>query len=107
MEELSNWIEEQIPERTIDPRVLQLHSKQIAFYQTIRAENFIEELQQLWDTSSGAKPKLENEIQQDWLHYAIQMCNDKLPANLPELVQVPEFAAENAIAFALYQVTYD
>lgn len=98
-----------MPEREVDARVLQLHEKQIIHYNTIRAENFIEQLQELWETSTNSAVKLDEEIQQDWLNFAIQMCNDKLPPKLPNVSnkKLINFSPENSISYALYQVYFE
>jgi hypothetical protein len=83
-----------------------LHEKQIIYYNTIRAENFIDQLQELWEASSNSSYKLEEEIQQDWLNFALQTCNDKLPPKLPNILneKLISFAPENSISFAIFQV---
>ena len=55
-----------MPARLFSASVLQLHPKQIIQYNTIRAEEFIGDLQELWETSTNKSIKLEEEIQQDW-----------------------------------------
>lgn len=85
--------------------MLQLHEKQIIYYSTIRAEDFIENLEKLWESSSNNVPKLNNELEQDWLYYSIKLCNDKLPPLLPKINEKAfDFGPENSISFALYQV---
>ena len=103
--DFANWLEETIPERKIHVTILQLHEQQLVYYNTIKAENFIESLQDLWETNTVNTIKLEQDIQQDWLHYAIKMCTDKLPPKLPQLNEnALDFGPEKSVAFALYQV---
>ncbi len=87
---------------------MQLPEKQIVYYNTIRAENFIENLQDLWETNSFGLVKLEQHIKQDWLYYAVQMCNDRLPPKLPTLSETlrDTFGPDKSISFALFQVTF-
>ena len=100
----SNWIEEQMPSREVPLAILQLNEKHLMYYNTIRAENFIDNLEKLWETSSNNSIRLDQEIQQDWLHFAIQMCYDRLPSKLPNIQdKYIEFNPENSVAFALYQ----
>lgn len=61
-----NWLEEQVPTRSFSTNILQLHPKQVVHYNTIRAEEFIGNLQELWETSTNKSINLEEEIQQDW-----------------------------------------
>lgn len=105
--EYPNWIENKIPERRLDSKVLQLHEKQIIYFNKIRAEDFIEKLQELWETSSNNLIKLNDELEQDWLYFAIKMCYEKLPGKLPNIDEsMIEFKAENSVEFALYQVSF-
>lgn len=62
----SNWIEEQIPEREFPLCIIQLNEKHLMYYNTIRAENFIDNLEKLWETNNNRSIKLDEEIQQDW-----------------------------------------
>ena len=99
-------MEIQIPERRIESKILQLHERQIIYYSTILAEDFIENLQQLWETSGSGSVKLTEELEQDWLYYSIKMCNDKLPPKLTLINEkLLDFSPENSIAFALYEVS--
>lgn len=103
--EYPNWLEETIQDRLIDSKILQLHDKQIDYYSTLRAEDFIENLEKLWETSSRNIPKLTNDLDQDWLYYAIKLCNDKLPPPLPKIDENSlEFTPINSVSFSLYQV---
>jgi hypothetical protein len=101
----ANWLEESIPDRTIDSRILQLHEQQIIYYNNIRAEDFIEKLQDLWESNTINSIKLSDELQQDWLYYSIKLCNEKLPGFLPKLHddKYIEFKPDNAVAFAIYR----
>ena len=91
----------------MDCKVLQLHEKQIIYFNKIRAEDFIEKLQELWETSSSNLIKLNDELEQDWLYFAIKMCYEKLPGKLPNIDEsMIEFKAENSVEFALYQVIF-
>ena len=91
----------------MDSKVLQLHEKQIIYFNKIRAEDFIEKLQELWETSSNNLIKLNDELEQDWLYFAIKMCYEKLPSKLPNIDEsMIEFKAENSVEFALYQVSF-
>ncbi|CAF0814108.1 unnamed protein product [Brachionus calyciflorus] len=102
--EYPNWIEEKIPERKIDSKVLQLHDELIKYYNTIRAEAFIENLEKLWETSSNNVPKLNDDLDQDWLFYSIKLCNDKLPPLLPKIDETKlSLDPGHSIAFAIYQ----
>jgi hypothetical protein len=85
---------------------LQLHDKQIIHYDSIRAEDFIFNLERLWETNTANNEvKLTTEIEPDWLFYSIKLCIDKLPPLLSLPAESPfEFKPENAIAFAIYQV---
>ena len=98
-------MEENVPERAVDYKILQLHSKQIIHYNSIRAEDFIQNLERLWETNSKiTEVKLTTEIEPDWLNYSIKLCNDKLPPLLSDLGRNPfEFKPENAINFFIYQ----
>ena len=103
--EYPNWLEEKIPERKIDSKVLQLHDELIKYYNTIRAENFIENLEKLWENSTNNVPRLNDDLDQDWLYYSIKLCNDKLPPLLPKLDETKlNFEPSNSIGFAMYQV---
>ena len=85
-----------------------MHEKQVIYYNTIRAEEFIENLQVLWDNSSlNSSVNLVDEIQADWLHFAIKMCQEKLPIKLAVSGHQSSFELkiENSVAFALYQVS--
>ncbi|RNA04920.1 dynein beta ciliary-like, partial [Brachionus plicatilis] len=102
--EYPNWLEEKIPDRKIDSKVLQLHNELIKFYNTIRAENFIENLEQLWETNSSNVPKLNEELDQDCLYYSIKLCNEKLPPLLPKLDKSElKFDPSNSVAFAIFK----
>ncbi len=89
-------------------QILQLHEKDLMYANLIRSENFMETLQQLWDTNDTSNPKLDTEISQDWLHFALQMCRDRLPPLLPAITQpfAQQFAPNTSISFALYQVNF-
>lgn len=105
--EYPNWLEEKIPERKIDFKVLQLHDELIKYYNTIRAENFIENLEHLWESGSNNVPKLNEELDQDWLYYSIKLCNEKLPPSLPTLDNAElNFDPSNSVSFALYKVNF-
>jgi hypothetical protein len=66
-------------------------------------------LEKLWDTNAtNIEIRLTNEIEPDWLFYAIKLCNDKLPPMLQllnnnESKYIIEIKPENSIAFAIYQ----
>ena len=85
-----------------------MHERQIIYYNTIKAEDFIENLQQLWDNSSLINASnIIDEIQPDWLHFALKMCQDRLPSRL-ELKSIDKTSItniENSVAFSIYQVT--
>lgn len=103
--EYPNWLEEKIPERTIDFKILNLHPELIKYYNTIRAENFIENLENLWETNTSNVPKLNEELDQDWLYYSIKLCNEKLPPLLPKLDKSElNFHPDDSVSFALFKV---
>lgn len=100
-----NWFEEKIPDRQIDAEVLQLHEKHIKYYSTLRAEEFIENLENLWDNSTNNSAKLNNELDQDCLYYAIKLCNDKLPPLLTKINEnLIDVRVHSSISFAIIQV---
>lgn len=102
-----NWFEEKIPDRQIDAEVLQLHEKHIKYYSTLRAEEFIENLENLWENSTNNTTKLNDELDQDCLYYAIKLCNDKLPPLLPKINEnLIEIRVESSISFAMIQVVF-
>lgn len=96
----ANWLEEKIPSRTVDSRILQLHKSQIIHYNTIRAEDFIYNLERLWESNPATEVRLSVEIEPDWLYYAIKLCYDKLPPLLPEFDNL--FKPENSTVYAIY-----
>ena len=104
LNEYANWFEIKIPERKIELKVLQIHEQAIMYYNTIRAEEFIENLQSLWETSSNRQIRLNDELEQDWLFFSIKMCYEQLPSKLPILNdKLIEIKSDNSIAFAFYQ----
>jgi hypothetical protein len=104
LNEYANWFENKIPERTIDLKILQIHDQAMMYYNTIRAEEFIEKLQNLWETSSNNQVKLNDELEQDWLYFSIKMCYEQLPSKLPAFNdKLVDLKSDNSIAFSFYQ----
>lgn len=102
-----NWFEEKIPSRQIDAEVLQLHEKHLKYYSTLRAEEFIENLENLWENSTNNVAKLNDELDQDCLYYAIKLCNDKLPQMLPKIDEhLVDIRVESSVSFAILQVLF-
>ena len=102
--EYANWFENKIPDRKIELKILQLHEEAIMYYNTIRAEEFIENLQQLWEASSTNLIKLNDDLEQDWLYFSIKMCYEQLPSKLPLFNEkIIDLKTENSIAYAFYQ----
>lgn len=103
--EYPNWLEEKIPDRKIDFKILNLHPELIKYYNTIRAENFIENLEHVWEENTSNVPKLNEELNQDWLYYSIKLCNEKLPPLLPKLNKLElNFHPNDSVSFALFKV---
>ncbi len=70
----------------------------------MKAEDFIEEFQKLWDASfSSPKNMYQNQIKPDLLFFSIKMCKEKLPPIL-EMPKNIDFNPENFVAFVLYEV---
>jgi len=104
LNEYANWFENKIPERKIDLKILQIHEQAMMYYNTIRAEEFIEKLQNLWETSSNNQIKLNDELEQDWLYFSIKMCYEQLPSKLPAFNdKLMDLKSDNSIAFSFYQ----
>jgi hypothetical protein len=92
-------------ERKIEQKVLGLHEKLLSHYSVIRAENFIQNLELLWEASESksASSRLEEYLQADWLQFSLRMCVDKLPSSL-SLDSYQPNPESSWISFALYQV---
>lgn len=100
-----NWFEEKLPDRKIDSKILELHEKQIFYYSTLRAEEFIENLENLWENSTNNVVKLSDDLDQDCLYYSIKLCYDKLPQMLPKINEnLFEITSECSISFVILQV---
>jgi hypothetical protein len=99
-EEYPNWMEDQNTERKINVKIIQLHEKEINYYNMIRAEGFIDTLQDLWESNSKEHVRLDTHIQPDWLNFALKLCRDKLPSKLPEINNLKL----NILSYSLYKV---
>jgi len=81
--DFKSWFQKTIVNWEIDSNVLQLHDKLINQFSKLKAEEFIENLQQLWDiNSSGSNSNLASEIKPDVLNFAIRKCRENLPPYL-------------------------
>ena len=84
---------------------MQIHDLVLNHYKTLKAEDFIEEFQKLWDASfSGHKNIYNEQIKPDLLYFSIKMCKEKLPPLL-EIPKKIDFMPENFLAFVLYEVS--
>ena len=70
----------------------------------MKAEDFIEEFQKLWDASFSSQKNIhQDQIKPDLLFFSIKMCKEKLPPIL-EIPKNLDFSPENFVAFVLYEV---
>lgn len=84
---------------TINYKILQLHETIIMNHNTLRSEEFSENMLKLWDNSIECK-SLSNIIKPDYLHFSIRSCKEKLPPAL-KIIELKEF--NDSVSLALYE----
>lgn len=105
--DFSTWFAEKISEHSINISILQIHESLIQKYSTLRAEEFLDELQRLWDVGLNSQSQTVDEIKPDYLYFSLKMCKEKLPPLLDLTENIlAEISVENLVAFALYQVNF-
>jgi hypothetical protein len=78
---------------------MQLHESIIMNYNTLKSEEFNENMLKLWDNNIESK-SLINTIKPDYLHFSIRSCKEKLPPTL-KIHELKGF--HDCVSLALYE----